>query len=142
MSLNTPHSRPVQGVTLIGFGAIGRSIFQRMAGHASVRITHIVVQAAGLDEARAVVGDAATVTTTVPAEATLVLECAGHAALIEHVVPALQRGVECAVLSIGALSEPSGASQVRCAPVILLFRSVTAAISAGQVSVGLCSSGR
>ncbi len=35
-----------------------------------------------------------------------------------------------------ALSEPSGASQVRCTPVILPERSVTAAIMAGQVSVG------
>ena len=39
-------------------------------------------------------------------------------------------------VSIGALPEPSGASQVRCAPVIVPSRSVTAAIIAGQVSVG------
>ena len=45
--------------------------------------------------------------------------------------PIALRGV-----SIGALSEPSGASQVRCAPVILPVRSVTAAIMAGHVSVG------
>jgi hypothetical protein len=45
-------------------------------------------------------------------------------------------------MSTGALPEPSGASQVRCAPVILPSRSVTAAIIAGQISVGLCSSGR
>ena len=108
-------ARATQPVTLIGFGAIGRSIFQRMAGHTGVRITHIVVQASGVDEARAVVGDAATVATTVPDEATLVLECAGHAALIEHVVPALQRGVECAVLSIGALSGPGMAEQLAAA---------------------------
>jgi pyrroline-5-carboxylate reductase len=33
----------MQQVTLIGFGAIGRSLFARMAGHPGVRITHIVV---------------------------------------------------------------------------------------------------
>jgi len=43
---------------------------------------------------------------------------------------------------MGALSWPERSSQVRCAPVILPPRSVTAAISAGQVSVGLFSSGR
>ena len=114
-SMQARPARAAQPVTLIGFGAIGKSIFQRIAGDPGVRITHIVVQAAGLDEARAVVGDAATVTTAVPAEATLVLECAGHAALIEHVVPALQRGVECAVLSIGALSGPGMAEQLAAA---------------------------
>ena len=45
--------------------------------------------------------------------------------------PIARRGV-----SIGALSRPDGSSQVRCTPVILPARSVTAAISAGQVSVG------
>ena len=35
-----------------------------------------------------------------------------------------------------------GSSQVRCAPVIRPSRSVTAAIIAGQVSVGACRSGR
>ena len=44
--------------------------------------------------------------------------------------------------SMGALSRPEGWSHVRCAPVILPPRSVTAAIRAGQVSVGLWSSGR
>jgi hypothetical protein len=51
--------------------------------------------------------------------------------------PMARRGV-----STGALLEPSGASQVRCAPVMAPERSVTAAIIAGQVSVGELSSGR
>jgi aspartate dehydrogenase len=51
------------------------------------------------------VGDAIRVSAAIPAEATLVLECAGHSALTQHVLPALARGVECAVLSVGALSE-------------------------------------
>ena len=105
----------LQQVTLIGFGAIGRSVFQRMAGHAGVRIVHIVVPQAHTAEVQAVVGEAARVVSQVPAEASLVLECAGHGALVDHVLPALARGIECAVLSIGALSEPGLPEQLEAA---------------------------
>ena len=94
-------------VTMIGFGAIGRSVFQRMADNASVVITHVVVPEAHVAEVQAQLGQAATAVVAVPSEGVgLVIECAGHAALVDHVVPALERGIECAVLSIGALSEP------------------------------------
>ena len=96
----------VRAVTLIGFGAIGRSLFQRSAALSGVAITDLVVPAARRDAVQAEVGPGVRVHSQVPADATLVLECAGHAALTDHVLPALQRGVECAVLSIGALSEP------------------------------------
>ena len=46
------------------------------------------------------------VVTEVPLGAQLCLECAGHEALGTHVMEALRRGVECAVLSTGALAEP------------------------------------
>lgn len=99
----------MQNVTLIGFGAIGRSLYQRSAGQAGLRITHIVVPEAHAAEARghadAMKADAQVVS-AVPHDTDLVLECAGHQALTEHVLPALLRGTECAVLSIGALSEP------------------------------------
>ena len=55
--------------------------------------------------AREHAGDAQVVS-AVPVDTDLVVECAGHQALTEHVLPALERGTECAVLSIGALSEP------------------------------------
>ena len=93
-----------QQVTLIGFGAIGRTLMARMAGHASVRITHVVVPESHRAEVQAAAGDGVTVCNEVPAETALLLECAGHAAIDCHVLPALERGIECAVLSIGALS--------------------------------------
>jgi aspartate dehydrogenase len=95
----------MQNVTLIGFGAIGRTLFARVAGQAGLRITHIVVPAEHAAAAREHAGHAQVVS-AVPEHTDLVLECAGHQALTEHVVPALARGIECAVLSIGALSEP------------------------------------
>jgi len=98
-------TRPVQYVTLIGYGAIGHSVVQRMHGFAGVQINHIVVSEARIADVQSQVGDAILVSASVPENATLVLECAGHSALIQHVLPALARGVECAILSVGALSE-------------------------------------
>ena len=101
-------------VTLIGFGAIGSAIFKRLAKHTGIRIAHVVVPADLVAATQAAIqtpttthgGTGVTVSAAVPADARLVLECAGHAALLAHVLPALERGIECAVLSIGALSEP------------------------------------
>jgi aspartate dehydrogenase len=76
-----------------------------MAGHPTVRISHVVVPEDHRADAQAAVGPTVTVCAAVPPETALVLECAGHAAITAHVLPALERGIECAVLSIGALSE-------------------------------------
>ena len=104
-----------QELTLIGFGAIGRSVYQRMQAHAGVRITHIVVSEAKVAALQAELGPQVTVTHQVPAATPLVLECAGHTALTGHVLPALQRGTECAVLSMGALSAPCLPEQLQAA---------------------------
>lgn len=96
----------MQNVTLIGFGAIGRTLFERLAGNPGVRISHVVVSPNHMADTQAELGSSALVVDAVPTDADLVLECAGHSAITDHVIPALARGVECAVLSIGALSEP------------------------------------
>lgn len=95
----------VQQVTLVGFGAIGRSVFQRIAANPAVRITHIVVSADHVAQARDAAGEGVAIVSQVPPETQLLLECAGHRALTEYVLPALARGIPCAVLSIGALAE-------------------------------------
>lgn len=104
-----------QELTLIGFGAIGRAVYQRMQGHAGVRITHIVVSEAKVAALQAELGSGVTVTQQVPQGTPLVLECAGHSALTGHVLPALQRGIECAVLSIGAMSSSGLPEQLQAA---------------------------
>ena len=106
---------PTQNVTLIGWGAIGTSVFERMQSHATVRISHVVVSEKRLAETQQRLGTRALAVTAVPSDATLVLECAGHRALVEHVLPALTRGIECAVLSIGALSAPGLPEQLEAA---------------------------
>jgi len=104
-----------QELTLIGFGAIGRAVYQRMQAHAGVRITHIVVSEAKVAGLQAELGSGVTVTHQVPPATPLVLECAGHTALTDHVLPALQRGIECAVLSMGAMSAPGLPEQLQAA---------------------------
>lgn len=93
-------------VTLIGCGAIGQEIIARaLLSAPQVRIVSAIV----LEHERAALRaqfPSVSFLTQVPATATLLLECAGHAALTAHIIPALRRGVECAVLSIGALSAP------------------------------------
>ena len=93
-------------LTLIGHGAIGRSLYARLQGHAGVLVDSIVVPQASVAQVQAAVGDAVKVVSEVPDDTYLLLECAGHAALTSHVLQALERGIECAVLSVGALSEP------------------------------------
>ena len=99
-------------ITMIGYGAIGRSLHARLRGHAAVRIAQVIVPPELCDQVRADAGADVQVLDAVPADAVLVLECAGHAALVAHVVPALARGIECAVLSVGALSDSALARQL------------------------------
>jgi aspartate dehydrogenase len=91
--------------TLIGFGAIGRALHQRLSGDAAIKLAAIVVPAAQCEAVQIAVGSAIKVSSQIPIDTTLVLECAGHGAIHQHVIPALERGVECAMLSIGALAE-------------------------------------
>lgn len=106
---------PPQPVVLIGFGAIGSAVFERMAAHASVRIAQVVVSERQREAVQERLGTRAQVLTEVPADAPLVLECAGHGALAQHVLPALARGSECAILSIGALATDDLAARLEAA---------------------------
>ena len=102
----------MQDVVLIGFGAIGQAILQslqRTPGQLRWRVSHVVVRAERVAQVQAqldaAAGGAIQAVSAVPIEARLVLECAGHGALAEHVLPALARGTECALLSVGALAQ-------------------------------------
>ena len=98
----------MMAVTLIGFGAIGRSLAERAVALGGLGVTSVVVRNArvtGVQMQLDQLGLKARAVDVVPVETSLVLECAGHEALHAHVLPALSRGIECAVLSVGALSE-------------------------------------
>jgi len=98
-------SSAIRNVTLIGYGAIAKAIISRLTKHPKLRITHVVVRAERIVATQAEMLNGCTAVSQVPQGAALVLECAGHSALREHVMPALARGVPCAVLSVGGLSE-------------------------------------
>ena len=95
--------------TLIGWGAIGQALASRLGGLQGVRLERVVVRAERIESVRptvhALAGAHVEVDSRVATSCRLALECAGHSALLEHIEPALQRGTECAVLSIGALHE-------------------------------------
>jgi aspartate dehydrogenase len=95
-------------IALVGCGAIGSSLLELLQGDPGIVVTAIVVPA----EFRAAAANtgsrlhrAAQISTHIPlANVDLVIETAGHAAIEEHVLPALRRGTPCIVASVGALS--------------------------------------
>ncbi|MEN9559515.1 MAG: hypothetical protein RLZZ502_726 [Pseudomonadota bacterium] len=93
-------------LALIGNGAISHSIQQRLNAAAAQVLKR---------------GERLSPTIT------LALECAGHSALIEHVLPALRQGIACGVLSIGALADDE------------LFAEIKAAAAAGKTQCHLLS---
>ena len=95
-------------VALIGCGAIGTALLELVKDDAGLDIAAIVVPADFGDAASEVarrLAPAALVVPAVPGQGIdLVVECAGHAAIEQHVLPALRRGVPAIVASVGALS--------------------------------------
>jgi aspartate dehydrogenase len=101
-------SNTMFNVTLIGYGAIAKVILERLTNHAKLRITHVVVRAEKVAGTQAELQKSAKdciAVSHIPQGSALVLECAGHSALREHVLPALALGVPCAIVSVGSLSE-------------------------------------
>ena len=95
-------------LALIGCGAIGTALLELIQNDADLQVAAIVVPAEFSAAAQATaqrLAPTAQVMHTVPAQGIdLVLECAGHAAIEQHVLPALRRGTPCIVASVGALS--------------------------------------
>ena len=100
-------------LAVVGFGAIGQELARLLQADKHLRITQIVTTPRSTDRLRAIAAQLAPqarVLDHLDASAghrpDLVAECAGHAAIVAHVVPALQAGIPCVVASVGALAEP------------------------------------
>lgn len=86
-------------------GAIAQALYARLAAVPHARLDCVVVRRERVAAVRSALGPSVAVQSEVPEHCRLLIECAGHSALFDHVEPALARGTECAVLSIGALHE-------------------------------------
>ncbi|CAN7328235.1 aspartate dehydrogenase [Variovorax paradoxus] len=102
-------------VALIGCGAIGTSVLELLEGDTALAVAAIVVPEEGVAAAQKLV-PGVPVASRVPATGIdLVVETAGHAAIEEHVLPALARGTPCIVASVGALSAAGLAERLEAA---------------------------
>ena len=115
-------------VTLIGLGAIASAALPLLRADPALRVDRVVVRPGRVDTARATLaalgcGDVEPVDTLDwaaagrlspghPGRPDLVVECAAHAAIESHVLPALAAGLPCAVVSVGALSTPGLAERL------------------------------
>ncbi len=112
---------------LIGYGNITRALLDVLAreGKMPSRLT-LLVRPGQAETARRigveVVTDAAAL---IAARPDLLVECAGHSAVAGTVVPALRAGIECVIVSIGALADAA------------LHDSMIAAARAGQTRIVL-----
>lgn len=104
-------------VTMIGCGAIGASVLELLHGDPDVVIDQVITAPIARAQTEATVAKwapEARVSEKLAAYCIpdLIVECAGHGAIMEHVVPALERGIPCVVASIGALSIPGVAKML------------------------------
>lgn len=97
-------------ITMIGCGAIGVGVLELLEQDPQLRVDYVIASAGSEDLVRqrlASFRQPPQVLTALPADARpdLLVECAGHRAIEEHVLPALERGIACLIVSVGALSE-------------------------------------
>ncbi|MGH8483178.1 MAG: aspartate dehydrogenase [Pseudomonas sp.] len=98
-------------ITMIGCGAIGVAVLELLENDPQLRVEQVIASAGSealVQQRLASFKRPPQVLTALPAAAQpdLLVECAGHLAIEEHVLPALERGIACLIVSVGALSEP------------------------------------
>ncbi|MFK7859397.1 MAG: aspartate dehydrogenase [Granulosicoccus sp.] len=107
-------------ILLVGYGAIGQFVFNSIqgCGHSSVKAVlcregREVQARAALDKSITCINNAS----QVPADIDLVIECAGHTAVRNHIPVLLRCGKHVLCISNGALSDASLAAELEQAAV-------------------------
>lgn len=101
-------------LALIGYGNIAQALTQLMAEPAAPRPERLTVVArvGRASVARMALGEdlpfevVESVDTLLDDRPDLAIECAGHSAVADSVPPLLRAGVDCVVVSVGALADP------------------------------------
>lgn len=107
-----------QSIALLGYGAIGQEILRACQGFpVGPQISTVIVRPSCLDEVSRMLGPHIRVSAELPADTTLLLECAGHEAVKAFVPDALRSGIETAIVSSGALSDFSLAEELEQAAI-------------------------
>lgn len=109
-------------LAMVGFGAIGQEAARMLHGAPRLQLTQILVPPGSQERARSIaarLAPQARVLTRLDVAAAqrphLLAECAGHAAVLAHVIPALEAGIPCVVASIGALHEADSLGRLEAA---------------------------
>lgn len=97
-------------IALIGCGAIGASVLELLEPHTNLSVDWVLVPDVppAVTQTVSRFAPQAQLATQLPpgARPDLIVECAGHAAIEQHVLPALARGIPAIVASVGAMSAP------------------------------------
>jgi len=98
-------------IAMIGCGAIGASVLELLKDDEDLAVGWIVLRPGDHPQACAAAARLAPAARIVNGideadRVDLLVECAGHDAIEQHVLPALERGIPCLVASVGALSKP------------------------------------
>jgi aspartate dehydrogenase len=109
-------------LAIVGCGAIARAVMDELRQDPALRVVQVIVSEAGLAQAHmtcAIAAPHARVGLALeldgPNHPDLIVECAGHGAVHEHVLPALRAGISAVVASIGALHEADSLIQLAAA---------------------------
>lgn len=88
---------------LVGYGNIGKSLLDLLGDTAPDRVTVLARPGKPVTHPGATAAD--TTEALIAARPDLLIECAGHAAVRETVLPALRAGIDVVLVSIGAMSD-------------------------------------
>ena len=107
-----------QSVLLIGCGAIGEEIIEKLKIETNIRVDQVIVRPGKEESVALSVGkDIRVISSIIDVHPVpdFVMECAGHEAVLEFGPYFLNQGVDFGIISIGALSDPDLITQLEVA---------------------------